>query len=517
MSCFQRPSRAFRAAYLLVLVACVSLAAGAAMAQRVVELATLAPESGFRIDGLADGDLLGINSDGIGDFNGDGLDDVLVSAEEAQQGRGSTYVIFGRRNGFPDGVSLDQLDGSNGFRLDGAPYEGFNHRARGAGDVNGDGRDDLIIGLSSSNGFDGRACIVYGQPTMDAIATIDTLPSGQATCMDGAQLYENVGKSVAALGDFNGDGLDDVAIGTVHGDFAGTDSGSVYLIYGRAPNLGRRIALEALDGVQGFRIDGAGADDRFGISVGSGDVNGDGLADLIAGAERAGTPGAMQGAAYVLFGSGRLQQTPMSAAMLDGSRGFAIRTGMAYEFLGRAVGSADLNHDGYDDVLVGGLQNRAYVVHGSAAFPARFELDTLTGSNGFRIEGARTGDRAGESIAGVGDVNGDGIDDIGLGAQYADAHGADSGQVHVVFGRTAPRAATLPLATWADGDGFTLVGTGAEDYCGLNIGRGGDLNRDGIADLLLSCHGASALGTYRGAAYVIHGERPAALFKDGLE
>ncbi len=517
MSCFTRQFRTHRTAATFVLFVCAAFATDSVMAQRTIALSTLAPDVGFRIDGLADGDLLGINSDAIGDFNGDGLDDFLVSAEEAQSGRGSTYVVFGRSNGFPDGVSLEQLDGLNGFRLDGAPYEGFNHRARGAGDVNGDGRDDLILGLSSSNGFDGRACIVYGRATMDAITTIDTLPSGQVTCMDGAQLYENIGKSVAALGDFNGDGLDDVAIGTVHGDFAGADSGSVYVIFGRAPNLGRHIALEALDGVQGFRIDGAAADDRFGISVGSGDINGDGRADLIAGAERAGVPGAMQGTAYVLFGNDRRQDTPMSAAMLEGSRGFTIHTDTSFAFLGRAVGSADVNHDGYDDVLVGTLQNRAYVVHGASTFPAHVDVGALNGSNGFRIDGAQAGDRAGESIAGVGDVNGDGIDDIGLGAQYADAPGTDAGQVHVVFGHTDPRAATLSLATWADREGFTLAGTGAEDYCGLNIGRGGDLNHDGIADLLLSCHGASTLGAYRGAAYVMHGERPVALFKNGLE
>ena len=474
--------------------------------------------AGFRIDGVAEGDLLGINSGGIGDFNGDGMDDFLVSAEEAQGGRGSTYVVFGRTGGFPAGLALSQLNGTNGFRLDGAPYEGFNHRARGAGDVNGDGRDDVIIGLSSSNGFNGRACIVYGQSSMEAIVQIDALLPGDITCMDGAQLYENIGKSVAALGDFNGDGLDDVAIGTVHGDFAGGESGSVYVIFGRTPDLGAHIALEALDGTVGFRMDGAKADDRLGISVGSGDFNGDGRADLIVGAEQAGAHAAAQGAAYVLFGTDVLQHSPLSVSMLDGLRGFALRTGTNFHFLGRSVGSADVNHDGFDDMLVGTLQNRAFVVHGSASiFPAWVDLNALNGTNGFAVVGAMTGDRSGETIAGVGDFNNDGIDDIGLGAQYADPNGASSGAVHILFGSPGPRAASLRLGALPSTAGVAFHGTATDDYCGLNVGGAGDLNHDGGTDVLLSCHGASTLGNWRGAAYVIHGERPITIFSDDLE
>ncbi len=494
------------------------LIAGNTVAQHSVALSTLAPDAGFRIDGLADGDLLGINSDAIGDFNGDGLDDFLVSAEEAQQGRGSTYVVFGRSGGFPDGLALNQLDGANGFRLDGAPYDGFNHRARGAGDVNGDGRADVLLGLSSSNDFNGRACIVYGRASTDAIVTIDTMLPGQITCMTGVQRYENVGKSVASLGDFNGDGLDDVAIGTVHGDFAGSESGSVYVIYGRAPNLGTSIALASLDGAQGFRIDGAAADDRLGTSVGSGDFNGDGRRDLIAGADRAGTPGAAQGAAYVLFGTDRRQESPLSVALLEGVRGFTLRADSDVHFLGRAVGAADVNHDGLDDMLVGSLQNRAFIVFGNAGtWPAEVNLASMSGANGFRIDGESAGDRAGESIAGVGDINGDGIDDIGLGAQFAAPNGIASGKVHVLFGHAGPHPPSLQLGNLPDAAGISFLGTGSEDYCGLNISRGGDLNRDGRNDLLLSCHGASALGGYRGATYAIFGSVATVLFKDGLE
>ncbi len=489
-----------------------------AMAQRVVALSTLSPAAGFRIDGVAEGDLLGINSDAIGDFNGDGRDDFLVSAEEAQDGRGSTYVVFGRDGGFPAGVMLSQLNGANGFRLDGAPYDGFNHRARGAGDVNGDGRDDLIIGLSTSNGFDGRACIVYGQASMDAVTMVDTLGPGQITCMDGAQRYENVGKSVAALGDFNGDGLDDVAIGTVHGDFAGNESGSVYVIYGRAPTLGTHIALDTLDGTRGFRIDGATSDDRLGFSLGSGDFNGDGRADLIAGAEQAGPPGSAQGAAYVLFGTDQLQATPLSVAALDGPRGFALRSAVNFHFVGRSVASADLNHDGFDDMLIGTLQNLAFVVYGSATpFPADVDLTNLTGTNGFRILGEMAGDRCGETLAGVGDINGDGIDDIGLGAQFADPNGEASGKVYVLFGSTGMHAPSLQLGALPEAAGIAFHGAAPGEYCGLNISRAGDLNHDGGNDLLFSCHVASTFGTWRGAVHAIYGERPVAIFEDSLE
>jgi hypothetical protein len=501
-----------------VVVVLVLGIAQAATAQRVVELSSLAPGAGFRMDGLADGDLLGINADGIGDFNGDGLDDFLVSAEEAQAGRGSTYVVFGRATGFPSGLSLSRLNGTNGFRLDGAEYEGFNHRARGAGDVNGDGRADLILGLSSSHGFDGRACIVYGQATMPATTTIDALPAGRATCMDGAQDAENIGKSVTALGDFNGDGLDDVAIGTAHGDHAGPESGSVYVVFGRAPTLGSHIALEALEGTSGFRIDGASAGDRFGISVAAGDINGDDRADLIAGAEGAGPDGRSQGAAYVLFGTDQRQATPLSATALDGARGFALRSGVDFHFIGRAVGAADINGDGCDDVLVGTLQNHAFVLHGrTSAFPAAVDLQALDGANGFRIFGSLPGDRVGESLAGIGDLNGDGIDDIALGAQFADPNGASSGAVHVVFGSTAPRTSVLLLGTLPDVTGVSFHGTASEDYCGLNITLAGDLNRDGGADLLLSCHGASTLGPYRGAVYAIYGEVAGPIFENGME
>lgn len=501
----------------IVLLAAFS---GSAAAQSVVALSTLDPAAGFRIDGLANGDLLGISADAIGDFNGDGLDDFLVAAEEAQAGRGSTYVVFGREAGFPAGVSLALLDGLDGFRLDNAVANGFNSRARGAGDVNGDGLDDLILGLSSHGFFNGRACIVYGRAMTSATVELDALPAGGATCMSGDQMFENVGKSVAALGDFNGDGLDDVAIGTALGDYAGADSGSVYVVFGRSPDLGATVALELLDGVAGFRIDGASADDFFGISLTAGDVNADGLADVIAGADNfAGTQGAAEGVVYVLYGTDSVLSSPLSVVDLDGSNGFRLAEEVPIRWVGRAVASGDdINGDGIDDILIGAVNEGAFVVHGRAAgFPEFVDLAVLDGTSGFRVRNEANGDRVGDGVGMAGDFNGDGVGDLAFGAQFADPNGAASGKVYLLYGSSAPRAAELVLGTLPTTAGVAFHGTASEDYCGLSLSRAGDIDRDHGVDFLFSCHGASTLGQYRGAAYVMRGQPVLNIFADGFE
>ncbi len=168
-------------------------------------------------------------------------------------------------------------------------------------------------------------------------------------------------------------------------------------------------------------------------------------------------------------------------------------------------------------MLIGTLQNHAFVVHGHAPpFDAALDMQALDGMDGFRIVGELPGDRCGETIAEVGDINGDGIDDIGIGAQYADPNGTNSGQVYILFGSASVRSAQLQLGDLSETDGFVFEGTASDDYCGFNISRAGELNHDDGADLLLSCHGASALGAYRGAVYAIYGTS-ASIFVDGLE
>ena len=165
----------------------------------------------------------------------------------------------------------------------------------------------------------------------------------------------NDGRSVSSAGDVNGDGFDDLIVGARGADPNGNGSGASYVVFGKAAGFGAALELSSLDGNNGFQINGEAAADRSGYSVSSaGDVNGDGFADIIVGADQADPNGGYSGASYVVFGTDAGFSAALELSGLDGNNGFQISGEAAYDVSGRSVSSAgDVNGDGFDDVIVG--------------------------------------------------------------------------------------------------------------------------------------------------------------------
>ena len=286
------------------------------MATTVINLSSLDGNNGFRLDGEAAGDQLGGSVSNAGDINGDGFNDVIIGAS-------SSYVVFGKASGFSAALDLSNLDGINGFRLDGASG------VSSAGDVNGDGLDDVIIGDSGAdpNGAynAGSSYVVFGKASGFA-ATLDlsNLDGNNGFRMDGVAANDATGK-VSNAGDINGDGFDDLIIGAPSTGVNGHYTGSSYVVFGKASNFVATLDLSILDGSNGFRMDGVAAGDQLGGSVSNaGDVNGDGFNDLIVGALSADPNGTYSGSSYVVFGKASGFGATLDLSNLDGSNGFRL-------------------------------------------------------------------------------------------------------------------------------------------------------------------------------------------------
>jgi len=313
-------------------------------------------------------------------------------------------------------------------------------------------------------------------------------------------------------GDINGDGFNDLILGALDADAGGENSGSTFVVFGTASGFPSEIKLGALDGSNGFRIDGEMAYDLSGGSVSSaGDVNGDGIDDLIIGAAAADPHGDTSGAAYVVFGTITGIPGSLSLSDLDGSNGFKISGSAFHDRFGGSVSSAgDVNGDGFDDIIVGAFTTdgvdihdyntgSSYIVFGKASgFAANIDVTDLNGSNGFRIIGADAYDYSGARVAGAGDVNGDGFDDLLI---TAVPYGGRSA-TYVVFGKASGFGAVFDLSALDGSNGFKFASNGGK-YNSDVVASAGDVNGDGFDDIIV---GAAFSGTnYSGNANVVFG------------
>lgn len=376
--------------------------------------------------------------------------------------------------------AFSDLDGTNGFAVHGlGDLDVLGSSPSGAGDVNGDGIDDLVIpaALADTNGlFDaGESYVIFGQtgvfpPVFDQA----TLDGTNGFRIDGSDAEDRLGVSTSNAGDVNGDNFADVIIGAPGADPGGLSrAGESYVVFGSNQGFFPTLDVATLDGSNGFRMNGIDASDGSGNSVSdAGDLNGDGFGDVIVNAPRADTAGET----YVVFGSGQTFAPSLDLATLDGGNGFRFDAGQISRVNKHISSVGDVNDDGFDDFIV--AANPTHVVFGTSGnFPPILNPSELDGSNGFQITSV------GFSVSGAGDVNGDGIADLTIGSPFTlTQDGSDTGNVFVVFGSAHGFPPSFDVAALDGSNGFRVQG----DEIGFGVSTAGDVNGDGLDDILVA-------------------------------
>ena len=445
-----------------------------------LELSSLDGTNGFQINGIDENDYSGMSASSAGDFNGDGFDDIIIGAIGADpngESSGESYVVFGSAEWLSGSIELSALDGTNGFQINGIDeYDHSGWSVSSAGDFNDDGFDDIIIGAPDAESQTGESYLIYGSAewlsgSIDLRPVYNSLDGYSVHWFDGQNgikisgIDDNdwSGSSVSSAGDFNGDGIDDIIIGASSADPNGSNSGESYIVYGFANGSSANFNLTQLKyGYSGFKINGINEGDGSGRSVSSaGDFNGDGIDDIIIGASLADPNGFRSGESYIVLGSASWISASLDLSWIA----FQINGNDENDWSGRSVSSAgDFNGDGFDDIIIGATgadpngskSGASYVVFGSSDWHPQgtIDLSSLDGTNGFQINGINEQDESGSSVSSAGDFNGDGIDDIIIGASLADPNGSNSGASYVIFGE---RINSSPTGT------IVITGTAAED------------------------------------------------------
>ncbi|MBN1335739.1 MAG: FG-GAP repeat protein [Deltaproteobacteria bacterium] len=415
----------------------------------------------------------------MADVNGDGFDDAIVGAEGSSAGGGYAGTVFCVRGPIDGSWDLSRADA----KLVGEQVLDFAGGCIETGDLDEDGFPDILVGARGANGHsvDGGAVYVVRGPVSGWV----DLSVADAKLV-GEETGGLAGRSIDTE-DLDGDGVPDVLVGASGSDAAGLDAGAVHLVHG------------PVDGTVGLASAGAlllgeAAGDEAGVSVAAGDLDGDGVLDVMVGASGSDAGETDAGAVYGVRGPVRgTVDLAFADTVLWGTQ--------EDESAGDTLLSADLDGDGRDDLIVGAGDSDAsgqedsgtvYLVLGPIS-----EDGSLSEAHG-RLTGGGSGDHA-RSVA-VGDLDGDGVLDIVVGAEGADAGGTGSGTVHLVYG---PVSGTISL----DSADATFIGEEAVDAAGGSVALG-DHDGDGRPDLLIGARFECSGGKWAGAAYLVRSGGP---------
>lgn len=443
-----------------------------------------------------------------GDFNGDGFSDIAMAAPAF-----GIFVIYGSSVGPPEEVDF-LAPGAVQSSLLTIPHSWTVGTSMASGDFRGDSYEGLIFVVE--HGAEGYSEVVIqagGPGGFGSTVDLAEFAFSRVVLRDDAVL-RNLEVAVASGSDLNGDGRHEAVIGVPRFDGAGVDDGAVYVVIDPT-NMGDGSAFSVLNGVNGFRISGAGTGALLGQSIsGAGDVNGDGFEDLIIGA-----PGI--DAAYLIYSRSGGFPADIDLSQLSAAEGAVIH-GIAGTRFGWAVdGAGDLNNDGFDDVVIGapddgGLEfhtwdGAAYVVFGGlGGMSPVVGVEALDGDNGFKLSIGSTGGNFGLSVAGAGDIDGDGIDDLLVGNPFSpNAHHQypDTGDAFLVLGRSTLFEAAPDIFDDLGGvsSGFHILGGSTETTAfGFAVATAGDMNGDGANEVLAAGLNRGAVG-FSGIAAVLYG------------
>lgn len=391
------------------------------------------------INGFIASQRFGYSVANCGDLNADGYDDMIVGAHITNSSTGRAYIFLGGPvvKTTPD-IVLNGEAASNSFGL----------CVAGAGDVNGDGYGDVIVGASGYSSNTGRAYIYFGGYNMDNIADVVLTGPG----------IVSFGYAVSSAGDVNGDGFSDVL---VSGHTYSSNRGRAYLFYGGV----------MMDNTVDKTFEGLATGGFFAFSLtGAGDVNGDGYSDILIGAY---AMTSFTGTSYLYFGG-----TSMDTI------GDVTFTGEASNSsFGQMTASVgDVNGDGYSDILIGAplyssSRGRAYLYYGGPA------VDNMADAI---FTGESSTNSFGRGLCGAGDVNGDGFADIVIGAQ---SYASSKGKAYLYLGGNS-----------ADNIADAVVnGEATSNFFGFSVAGGGDINGDGYKDFMVGAYGVN---TNKGRVYV---------------